>query len=147
MTETINTIKRKHFSPEEDKLLINLTQIYGTKNWKTISKKIPGRSTHQCRERYSQFLSPELVNKPWTREEDEFLLQLYLQHGSKSLLFTQFLSGRSAISIKNRWNSHLKEELQHHHFQKTVLPPITSFFNEQPNENCASSMIYVELAA
>lgn len=131
MTDII-TKKRKHFSPEEDRLLFSLIQIYGTSNWKEISQFIPDRSCRQCRERYIEYLSPGLQNKPWTREEDQYLCSLFQQYGSKWAKFTQYLPGRSANNIKNRWHSHLKGMVQPPQIQKTELPRISTFLSCEP---------------
>lgn len=93
------------FSIEEDDMLINLVKEYGDKSWRTISKHMPNRSTRQCRERYRNYLSPEIKNGPWTAEEDLLLEQKYLEYGPKWATIAHFFKTRSDVNIKNRWAS------------------------------------------
>ena len=69
--------KAKHkFSPDEDKLLKEQVLKLGEKGWKKIAEYLPGRSARQCRERYKNYLCPSVSSDPWTKDEDEKLLNL-----------------------------------------------------------------------
>lgn len=52
-------------------------------------------------------LNPELVNGPWSHEEDRLLVKLYRQHGSKWSMMSKYFPGRSVYNVKNRWTRHL----------------------------------------
>lgn len=107
-TESPNDQKkssRQMFSIEEDDMLSKLVKEYGEKNWRTISKHMPNRTTRQCRERYRNYLSPQIKNGPWTTEEDLLLEQKYLEYGPKWATIAQFFKTRSDVNIKNRWAS------------------------------------------
>lgn len=98
------TNSRKKFSPEEDKALQELVEQYGAKNWDKIAELMPGRTGRQCRDRYRNYLIPGFFNGQWSQEEDNLLRQKYLEFGSHWAKMTPFFNGRSANSLKNRWN-------------------------------------------
>lgn len=98
-------IVRQMFTMDEDDRLCALVKEYGEKNWRTISKHMPNRTTRQCRERYRNYLSPTVKNGPWTPEEDLLLEQKYLEYGPKWATIAQFFRSRSDVNIKNRWAS------------------------------------------
>ena len=51
--------RKKKFSNDEDKHLINLVTKFSTKNWQKISLEMNGRSPKECRARWQYFLSPK----------------------------------------------------------------------------------------
>jgi hypothetical protein len=96
---------RQMFSAEEDARLKQLVSQHGSKDWKNIAKKMPNRSTRQCRERYKNYLSPELINLPWSASEDDLLRQKFDVFGPKWATIAHFFTGRSDVSLKNHWAS------------------------------------------
>lgn len=96
--------KRNKFTPEEDKKLIELVKEYGTDNWYLISKKLPGRKSRQCRDRWTFYLDPNIKKDEWTKEEDMLLLQKQEELGPCWRKIASFFNKRTEISIKNRWN-------------------------------------------
>mgnify|MGYP001054217009 CR=1 FL=1 len=93
------------FSPQEDEFLKYLVSVYGDKDWKFISKQMPNRTTRQCRERYKNYLAPEIINGAWTEAEDELLRQKYEEFGPKWSKISTFFQSRSDVNIKNHWNT------------------------------------------
>lgn len=59
--------KRK-FTPEEDARLIQLVQEYGISNWIKIASMLGTRHSRRCRERYLNYLSPNVSLSPFTPE-------------------------------------------------------------------------------
>lgn len=94
---------RKSFTPEEDIELIKLIQIYGANKWENIASFMPYRNARQCRERWKSFLSPTVINAPWTQAEDAYLKELYNNYGPKWAKITKYFVGRSDYNVKNRW--------------------------------------------
>ena len=107
-------LKRRAFTPEEDIKITQLVSIHGTKQWDLIASLIPGRNAKQCRERWRAFLSPGMVNGPWTKAEDNLLVALYQQFGPKWSKFTKHFPGRSDYNIKNRWRRYYSLLVQQH---------------------------------
>jgi hypothetical protein len=95
---------RRKFSATEDKKLRSLVYCFGEENWSAIARHLPGRSIRQCRDRYWGYLSDTLNKSPWTREEDERLMQRQQEMGPKWKTMRVFFPGRTEISIRNRFN-------------------------------------------
>ena len=95
---------RHKFSADEDERLKELVGIYGIHSWKKIASLMEGRNTRQCRERYINYLSPNLVNGPWTSQEDRFLISLVKRHGSSWAKIVKHFPTRSDVNIKNRYS-------------------------------------------
>lgn len=93
---------RENFTKEEDERLIELVQRYGTTDWITIQGEMPNRTARQCRERWRQYLSPDVVNSEWTQEDDRHLLEAYIRVGPKWTQIAQEFSKRSPNALKNR---------------------------------------------
>lgn len=103
----ISTVKRIRFTEEEDNLLRELVKNKKNRSWKEITSFLPGRTACQCRDRYNQYLFKEVVNKPWTSDEDKKIVELYQQIGPHWVKIANYLPGRSGNNIKNRWNTAL----------------------------------------
>ena len=97
------------WSQLEDLLLKEQILKYGTNNWVFISKLIPGRLARQCRDRWHNVLDPNIVRRPWTRAEDEFIVEMQGKIGSKWAKMSKMkpLFGRTVSHIKNRFYQNL----------------------------------------
>ena len=71
--------------------------------WRDIAHQLPGRVGDSIRERYVNFLDPRLKKTPWTKEEDDILLQYQRIVGNKWSVIRKCIPGRSENSIKNRY--------------------------------------------
>ena len=56
---------------EEDDMLVQMVQAYGTKRWSLVASNLKGRTGKQCRERWTNQLNPLINKRPWSTEEDE----------------------------------------------------------------------------
>ena len=113
---------RQLFSPAEDQRLRILVDQLGTASWKEIAKRMPNRTARQCRERYKNYLSPSVVNGPWTPEEDALLIEKVHELGVKWAKIVQFFTSRSDVNIKNRWKT-LVGKHQPKNTARIELPP------------------------
>jgi hypothetical protein len=96
-------VERNFFSFKEDQTLRTLVEKYG-ENWDEIVQHMPGRTKRQLRERWGNYLSPNISNTgKFTREEDEMIIQKRQKIGSCWTKISRFFSGRSVASLKNRW--------------------------------------------
>jgi hypothetical protein len=88
--------------------LINLAKRHGSCHWQVIANSMPGRTARQCRDRFVNYLTPNLSQDPWSSEEDQVLIDCFKQVGPHWSQIALFLPGRSSNAIKNRWYTHLQ---------------------------------------
>ena len=93
---------RELFTADEDIKLIKLVQLTGVGKWKLISSYFPNRNSRQCKERWNNFLNPDINKKPWTEEEDKLLFEKYEEFGSQWKVISTFFNQRTHISLRNR---------------------------------------------
>ena len=98
----VETQQRSRFTKDEDELLKKLAESQNNPKWNEIALYLKGRTARQCRERYNNYLRPNLINGPWTPEEDEMLLELFEKHGPKWALIARSFNSRSPVNVKNR---------------------------------------------
>ncbi|KAM7258122.1 hypothetical protein ACFE04_013863 [Oxalis oulophora] len=96
------------WTPEEDEILTNAVQHFNGKNWKKIAECFKERTDVQCLHRWQKVLNPELVKGPWSKEEDESIIQLVEKYGPKKWsTIAQHLPGRIGKQCRERWHNHL----------------------------------------
>lgn len=102
--------KGSAWTPEEDILLKQKVEEFGTQNWVIIARFLNGRLGRQCRERWHNVLNPEIVRKEWTKEEDAFIVRMQAEVGSKWAMISKMdqMMGRTVSQIKNRFYQSLK---------------------------------------
>lgn len=153
---------KNKFSPEEDEVLKRVIyalvernpEILGdeanlkkTINWQYVASQMhTKRNARQCRDRWLNYLSPSVVNGPWTPEEDNLLIQKYNDIGPYWKKIATFFPSRTDINLKSRWNwlvrQNNKQKLE---FQKKIWNHISldgkvqmqNYVNmfHQPNSN------------
>jgi hypothetical protein len=95
---------------EEDEILRQMVNEYGTQKWVRIAEKLPNRIGRQCRERWINVLDPDINRKDWTPEEDKLLLKMHEEQGPKWSYISKMpeFKGRTISQIKNRFHQNLK---------------------------------------
>lgn len=94
----------KHlFTKEEDEMVRCLVNQYGNSNWTNVSRRMKRRTARQCRERWKNYLSPDVKNGPWTKEEDSQLIELVEKNGSQWAKIALLFDNRTDVNVKNRW--------------------------------------------
>jgi hypothetical protein len=107
---------KSKFTPEEDSTLTDLVRQHGTEDWPHISRLMRGRNARQCKDRWTNFLSPDVVNGPWTWEEETLLCNRFAIHGNSWKLISTFFQGRTEINVKSHrqmMQSRMKREISH----------------------------------
>ena len=91
------------FTAEEDSKLLELVAAQGAHNWPKIAESFPHRNARQCRERYKNYLAPDVSKKPFSDDEETLLRSLIEKHGKKWSYISQFFQNRTDVSLKNHW--------------------------------------------
>lgn len=101
------------WTPEEDETLRRAVQCYNGKNWKKIAEFFTDRTDVQCLHRWQKVLNPDLVKGPWTKEEDEKIVELVIKFGAKKWsVIAQSLPGRIGKQCRERWHNHLNPNIK-----------------------------------
>jgi hypothetical protein len=119
---------KNNFTSEEDRILSQLVNHFGPQNWKIISEQIGTRNPRQCRERWNNYVNPEIRKDPFTSEEDEIIQLKVAEFGLKWHKIAKFLHKRSENSIRNRWMVISRMKSKHSSFS---YPPIQKQFVSQ----------------
>ncbi|TYJ25136.1 hypothetical protein E1A91_A07G028400v1 [Gossypium mustelinum] len=91
------------WTPEEDEILRKAVQQFKGKNWKKIAECFKDRTDVQCLHRWQKVLNPELVKGPWSKEEDELIIELVNKFGPKKWsTIAQHLPGRIGKQCRER---------------------------------------------
>jgi hypothetical protein len=92
------------FTKADDLRLRSLVRELGTQDWALVARRMGGgRTTRQCRERWQNYLRPDIKNGPWTKEEEDLLVQKHAEFGPLWRTLRQFFPNRTDIDIKNCW--------------------------------------------
>ncbi|GAB1605008.1 myb-related protein A-like isoform X2 [Argonauta hians] len=106
-------INKGRWTKEEDNLLREVVGQHGLNDWKLIAGYLPDRTCVQCQHRWLKVLNPDLVKGPWTKEEDEKVLQLVNVYGPKRWThISKQLKGRTGKQCRERWHNHLNPAIK-----------------------------------
>lgn len=118
--------KRAKWTENEDELVKIWVNAHGPKEWVKCSKELCFTKTNkQIRERWLYILNPNLKKESWNILEDYILFKLFKIYGSKWYLFPYFISGRTEISIKNRFYNIMRNYIHSSIFK--ILPEDIEF--------------------
>ncbi|KAL9242834.1 hypothetical protein vseg_016794 [Gypsophila vaccaria] len=96
------------WTEEEDNLLTVVVRKFNSKNWKQIAEHFPGRTDVQCLHRWQKVVNPELIKGPWTKEEDDCIIELVQKYGCRKWsVIAKSLPGRIGKQCRERWHNHL----------------------------------------
>jgi hypothetical protein len=115
--QTLRNVGGTHknkWSVEQDAQLIAAVQKVGQISWTNVANLVPGRNGKQCRERWLDKLSPDLLKDDWSPEEDSILLAKQEELGHAWAKMKEFLPGRSMAAVKNRWNWLVRRDIPNH---------------------------------
>ncbi|GER32519.1 myb-related protein, partial [Striga asiatica] len=100
------------WTEEEDEILRLAVQQFKGKNWKKIAERFKDRTDVQCLHRWQKVLNPDLVKGPWSKEEDEIIIEMVNRYGPKKWsTIAQHLHGRIGKQCRERWHNHLNPNI------------------------------------
>jgi hypothetical protein len=102
---------KRFFTPPEDEIIKHHYHELGITDWNIISTFLIDRTPKNCRDRYINFLKPNIIQNPWNPEEEDLFLRLILKFGKRWTHISSFMNHRSPGNLKNRWNNHLKKKI------------------------------------
>ena len=101
---------RSYWEKAQDKLLCETVKELGRGSWLSVSRSVPGKTAHQCRERWMNKHRPEIKRSPLTDTEINFIHQTQLTIGNRWTEIAKCLPGRTPNQIKNYWYSNNRYE-------------------------------------
>lgn len=97
-------IKKGSWTVDEDQRLTELVSEFGMK-WAVIAKAMEGRTSNQCRQRWSYCLDPGLKKGKWTDEEDAIIIEQRNTHKLPWIDIAKLLTGRCSMDVRDRYSS------------------------------------------
>eukprot|EP00182_Erythrolobus_australicus_P006232 CAMPEP_0185830580 /NCGR_PEP_ID=MMETSP1353-20130828/953_1 /TAXON_ID=1077150 /ORGANISM="Erythrolobus australicus, Strain CCMP3124" /LENGTH=148 /DNA_ID=CAMNT_0028528523 /DNA_START=472 /DNA_END=918 /DNA_ORIENTATION=+ len=93
---------RRYWSKHEDELLRSLVEKHGRGKWTLLAQQFDDRSACQLRCRWAYAVSNSRSQRPFTPEEDRFILEQYSLAGSRWTLIAGLMEDRLGNDVKNR---------------------------------------------
>jgi hypothetical protein len=91
------------FTPAEDESLRQAVDSLGPGDWPKIAELVGSRNARQCRERWKNYLDPQIsTSSPWTMSDEALLRQKYAELGGKWNYLASLFPGRSTNNVKNK---------------------------------------------
>jgi hypothetical protein len=98
--------KRDRLIKEEDDFLISYYNGSDDQNFNNISTFLPTRTTKQARERWANYLNPNLEKDQKLTFEEEKLLEYLVKHyGRHWNDLMKFFPGISPVTLRNTYNN------------------------------------------
>ncbi|CAL1278532.1 unnamed protein product [Larinioides sclopetarius] len=106
-------VNKARWTKEEDEKLKRLVELYTSEGWSKIASFLPNRTDVQCQQRWQKVVNPNLVKGPWTKEEDQMVVDLVKKYGpQKWTLIAKQLRGRIGKQCRERWHNHLNPDIK-----------------------------------
>jgi len=132
--KNFHTKSRNYWESDEDLRLLELVEKHGEK-WSKIASLMKGRTGKQIRDRYVNYLRPNIKQKRWSQEEDNLLQELYKEFGNKWSRIAIYLHGRTENQVKNRFYASERKEKREREIRKKMCgiePGLVKFVKKNP---------------
>jgi hypothetical protein len=98
------------------------------------------------RERFKNYLRPDLNHTSWTAEEDSLLLDKYAVFGPQWRVIKSFFANRSDVNVKNRW-AVISARSQHFHKDQVPAAAAPAVEIQPPTKPATQPTFSVSLGA
>jgi hypothetical protein len=88
----------------EDAALVRFVGADPRPDWRVVAQLLQTRTPRQCRERYNNYLAPNIVQTEWTPEEERLLIEQYQKIGPQWKKMKHYFPNRTCVNIKNHWS-------------------------------------------
>ena len=118
---------RQMWSHDEDQALLDIIKGHCRQKWNIVAdelkKRLSGttKTGKQCRERFRNYLDPNITRREWTKSDKIVFLVLHKQYGNHWGQITKYYIGRSDISLKNLFYSYIRRALKN--IKNGIIPP------------------------
>jgi hypothetical protein len=102
--------QKQKFGPEEDDIIRAAVEVHGPRKWRLVAERLTGRTARQCRERWVNYLSPDITKAPWAANEENLLKDKVAEFGPLWSRIARFFVGRTDVCLKNRYLKLLRKE-------------------------------------
>ncbi|XP_034099833.1 myb protein-like [Drosophila albomicans] len=100
------------WSMSEDVLLKSLVEKHGER-WDIIGTHFKDRLKQQVQQRWAKVISPEVIKRLWTRDEDEKVIEMVQRFGTKNWpLIARYVNGRNGNQCRGRWHLYLDPNIK-----------------------------------
>jgi hypothetical protein len=96
-------VDKHNFTPQEDAKLLEVVGRCERLDWREVAEQMESRSPRQCRERWKNYLDPELQNGLWTFQDDALLEEKFREYGGRWIAITACFPGHSRNNVVNHW--------------------------------------------
>ena len=93
---------KNKFTPEEDQIILSVAKVGEDNDWTSISKMLQNKTARQCKDRWNNYLNPHLSIEEWKPDDDDLLLEKYIEYGPRWKAFLKLFPNRSINNIRNR---------------------------------------------
>ena len=100
--------KKGNWEYLEDRLVIGWIKVHGPRKWTECARRVKGRCGKQCRERWINFLDPNIKKGKWDEKENQMFFGLVKQFGSSWASIARNVPFRSENSVKNFFYSSIR---------------------------------------
>lgn len=114
----VPNLPRQMWTKEGDDLLRKIVETNYNLPWNEVANMLNEsnpkmkKSGKQCRERYKNYLDPNITNRSWSKDEKILFILLHSKYVNRWGKIAKFYPNRNDISMKNYFYSYMRKSLK-----------------------------------